>query len=212
MSLVHTTLAAAATVNDTSIVVTLATGFSANFLVRVDDENMRIASSYVSGTTIPVIRGQDGSAVRAHGILAGVVCGVASDWGSMAVQTASAYPIAGRARLITSLGATGSVTLPPPGSDLVVILSDTTAFAATVPVPTKDLDGTLLWIASNGVAAHTVTFTGGVSGASTNYDVLTINATAPVVLGPFMAVNSLWQAPVAVPMAGNVASITATMA
>jgi hypothetical protein len=74
------------------------------------------------------------------------------------------------------------------------------------------MDGTILWIASNGAAAHTVTFTGGLSGASTSYDVITVNSGAPVLLGPFMAINALWQCAVAVPMAGTVTNLTATVA
>ena len=213
MALVHTTNSAAIAASDTSIVVALATGFSAGYLVRVGDEMMRITSAYSSGTTIPVVRGQEGTAVVAHAVTSGVVCGISSDWAQLAgAQTAVQYPLAGKTRRISTYGATGAITLPTPGTDEVVILNGTSALAMTVAVPTKDMDGTMLWIASDGVAAHTVTFTGGLSGASTSYDVLTVNATAPVLMGPFMAVNSLWQCGIAVAMAGNAATITATLA
>ena len=109
-------------------------------------------------------------------------------------------------------GAAGAITLPTAGTDMLAIINGTSALAMTVAVPTKDLDGSLLWIASDGAGAHTVTFAGGLSGAGSSYDVVTINATAPVLLGPFMAVNSLWQCAVAVPMAGTVTNLTATVA
>ncbi len=213
MSLVHTTLSAACTVGDTSIVVTSASGFSAGYVVRVGDEMMRVGGGYVSGTIIPVIRGQDGTLVSAHAVTTGVVCGTGSDWATTnGAQTVVQYPLAGKTRRTTTYGATGAITLPTAGCDEVAILNGTSALAMSVAAPGKDLDGSLLWIAGDGAAAHTVTFTGGLSGAGTSYDVITINATAPVLLGPFMAVNSLWQCAVAVPMAGTVTALTATVA
>ena len=98
------------------------------------------------------------------------------------------------------------------GSDAIAIINGTSALAMTVAAPTKDMDGCALYIASNGAANHTVTFTGGLSGAGTSYDVCTINATAPVVIGPVLAINGLWQLTVAVPLAGTVTNITATVA
>lgn len=51
-----TTLSAAITATAQTIVVGSATGFAANGVIYVDAEFMTIAPSYVSGTTIPVIR------------------------------------------------------------------------------------------------------------------------------------------------------------
>jgi hypothetical protein len=70
------------------------------------------------------------------------------------------------------------LTLPPAGSDLVVILNGTAAITLTVPVPTKDMDGTELTIVSNGAAAHVPTFTGGVGAAGSSYDAFTFNSTS----------------------------------
>jgi len=213
MALVHTTVSAAVTTSDTSITVASATGFAAGYIVRIGDEQMRVGSAYVSGTTIPVIRGQEGTLVTAHAVTTGVVCGIASDWAtSVGASTLTQYPLAGKARLVTTYGAAGAISLPTPGTDAVAIINGTSALAMTVAVPTKDLDGSLLWIAGDGAGAHTVTFAGGLSGAGASYDVVTINATAPVLLGPFMAVNSLWQCAVTVPMAGTVTALTATVA
>jgi len=212
LALVHTTISAACTAADTALTVASATGFTAGYLIRIGDEMMRITSAYVSGTTIPVIRGQDGTLVSAHAVTSGVVCGTASDWSTPGAQTTAQYPLAGRNRTVMTYGAAGAITLPTAGTDMLAIINGTSALAMTVAVPTKDLDGSLLWIASDGAGAHTVTFAGGLSGAGSSYDVVTINATAPVLLGPFMAVNSLWQCAVAVPMAGTVTNLTATVA
>ena len=122
------------------------------------------------------------------------------------------YPLAGRTRRVSTYGAAGAIALPVAGTDEVAVLNGTSALAMTVAVPTKDMDGCMLWIASDGAAAHTCTFASGLSGAGSSYDVVTINATAPILLGPFMAINSLWQCAVAVPMAGTVTNLTATVA
>jgi hypothetical protein len=213
MALAQTTVSAAVTTADTSITVASATGFSAGYSIRINDEMMRVGGGYVSGTLIPVIRGQEGTLVKAHAVTTRVECGIASDWATSAgPQTLVQYPMAGRARTVTSYGASGAITLPTPGTDVFAILNGTSVLAMTVAVPTKDMDGCFLWIAGDGAAAHTVTFAGGLSGASTSYDVITVNATAPVVLGPFVAVNSLWQMAVSVPLAGTVTNLTATVA
>lgn len=52
----QTTLAATATATQNFIVVTSATGFAAGRVVVIDGEAMRVAGSYSSGTTIPVVR------------------------------------------------------------------------------------------------------------------------------------------------------------
>jgi hypothetical protein len=213
MALALTTNSAAIAAGDASIVVASATGFAAGYLVRVGDEMMRVTGGYVSGTTIPVLRGQEGTTACAHGVTTGVVVGIASDWNtSIGASTVTAFPLAGKARRISTYGAAGAIALPLPGTDEVAIINGTSALAMTLAVPTKDMDGTLLWIASNGVGAHTVTVASGLSGAGSNYDVLTVNATAPVLIGPLMAVNSLWQCGIAVAMAGNAATITGTLA
>jgi hypothetical protein len=211
MALVRTTLSSAVGVNDTTIRVADATGFSAGYVIRIDQENLRVAKTYVSGTTIPVTRGQDGTVQAAHVVTAGVVCGVATDWSDGGPQTDVGYPIAGKARQVQSITATSTLTLPPAGTDLVVILNGTSVITLTVPVPTKDMDGTMLWIAGNGAAAHVLTFTGGLSGAGSGYTLITVNATKPITVGPFIAVNSVWNSTANVPLAGTVTAVTGTV-
>ena len=92
-----------------------------------------------------------------------------------------------------------------------VILNGTSVIAMTDPVPSKDMDGTVLMIIGNGVAAHTITFTGGLSGAGTSYDVITTNSAAPIALQA-VAANGLWNSFVATPMSGTVTNITGGVA
>lgn len=212
MALTTTTLSGAATALDNTLSLTSATSLVAGMLWKIDDEEGQVTQTYASGTVIPVLRGKNGSAQVAHPSGANFVFGTAADFASPNSTVITAYALSGRRRKILSYSASGAIDLPLAGEDIVAILNGTSVLAMTVAAPTKDQDGSLLYVAANGVAAHTVTFTGGLSGASTNYDVITINATAPVTLGPFMAVNGLWQACVAVPMAGTVTNITATVA
>ena len=157
MSLVHTTLSAATAVGDTSIVVTSATGFSAGYVVRVGDEMMRVGGGYVSGTIIPVIRGQDGTLVSAHAVTTGVVCGVGSDWATTnGAQVAVQYPLAGKTRRVSTYGAAGAISLPVAGTDEIAVINGT-AHAMTLALPTKDLDGSILYIVGDTGAAHAIT-------------------------------------------------------
>lgn len=218
MALVNTTLASAMSATDTVAVVASSTGLNANDYFEIDGELLQVVQNYSTathGVNVPVKRGQGGTYAYAHPSGAKVRAGAGSDtgWGSAVAQTAGVqFPVATPARQRTSYSASGAVTLPQPGNDMVAMINGTTICAMTVADPGTALDGSLLWIASNGAAAHTVTFASGLSGAGSSYDVLTINATAPVLLGPFMAVNGYWQAPVGVAMTGTVTNITAGLA
>lgn len=216
MALTNTTLASAQAASDTVAVLAASTGVVANGLLLIDGEIQKIVSSYTTagnGVNVPVIRAQVGTFASAHPSGALVATGAASDseWGNNAPQTVVQYPIATPARLKASYSASGAITLPTAGNDLVVFLNGTSVLAMTVAAPTSSLNGSVLWIASDGVAQHTVQFTGGLSGAGGSYDVLTINATAPVLLGPFMAVNALWMAAAGVPISGTTTAIAAVI-
>jgi hypothetical protein len=210
MALVRTTLSSAAALADKSIVVASATSVAAGRVVRIDQEDMIVTKDYVSGTTVPVLRAQGGTAQVAHVATAGVVHGLASDFDDPAAQTSTTYPTQ-RATLIRSITATGTLDLPPAGSDLRLILNGTSVIALTIPVPTVDMDGTKLTITSNGAAAHTLTFTGGLGGAGGSYDIITINATAPTSF-EFMAANALWTAICQPAMGGTVTNLIGSIA
>ena len=210
MALATTTLSSAVAVDDTSIVVASATSFDAGRLVLVDNEVMKVAQNYRSGTTVDVMRGVNGTATKAHVITSNVSHGEATDFSTPAAQEIIGYQ-ASRATVITSITATGTLTLPTAATDARVILNGTSVIALTIPVPTKDMDGTLLTFVVNGAAAHTLTFTGGLSGAGSSYDVVTTNSTAPIAF-TVIACNGLWNSFVATPMAGTVTNITGTVA
>ena len=210
MALATTTLSVAVALTDTSIVVASATSVAAGRLVLVDQEMMKVMQSYVSGTTVPVQRGIDGSATVAHKITANVTHGAATDFATPSAQEVVTYQ-ASRAVVVQSITATSTLTLPAAGTDLRVILNGTSVITLTVPVPTKDMDGTTLMIIGNGAAAHVLTFTGGLSGAGSSYDVVTVNATAPIAM-QCVACNGLWLALAAIPIAGTVTNITGTVA
>ena len=214
MALTRTTLSAAVAIADRTITVASATGIAADDLFKIDEEWMQNLSTYVAGdTTFTVRRGLNGSAQVAHPTSAGVVHAATSDaeWGGTPAGVVVPYGLAGRRRRVLSYSATGAITLPAAGEDMVAVLNGTTILAMTIAAPTTDMDGSRLTIVGNGAAAHTLTFAGGISGAGGSYDVVTVNATAPVAV-EVIAANALWMAVVNVPMAGTVTNITATVA
>jgi len=208
MALNTTTLSSAVVVTDTSIVVASATGAAAGTSVRIDDEVMQIAQNYTSGTTIPVIRGLGGSATCAHAVSANVTFYLGSDENVQGAQTATQWPIAGRARNIASFSAAGALTLPAPGADSVAIINGTGALAMTLANPTKDMDGSILYIVGNGKAAHTVTYTAGLGNGGSALDVLTFAAGGQQCVA-VIAANAIW-VPLPSVLAGTLTNITVT--
>jgi hypothetical protein len=212
MALATTTLSVACSATDTIIKVASAASIATGRVLRIDSETMIVANNWVSGTTIPVLRGQDGTTTVAHVITANVTHGLASDFAAPPAGIAASvtYP-AVRPRVVQSITATSTLTLPPAGQDTVVILNGTSVITLTVPVPTKDMDGQLLYIVSNGAAAHVLTFTSGLSGAGSSYDVVTINATAPAAFS-FIACNALWMAVCGPAISGTTTNIAGAIA
>jgi hypothetical protein len=151
---------------------------------------MQVAKNYVSGTTIPVTRGQDGTQTLTHKASANVVVFLASDESGAAPQTVTQWPTV-KARRILSYSAAGALTLPNPGEDIVAIINGTGALAMTLANPTKDMDGCMLYVVANGKAAHTVTYTAGVGNGGGTMDVGTYNATEATGCA-LIAVNGFW--------------------
>lgn len=192
MALVRTTLTGAVGVDDTTIVVASATSIVAGRLFLIDQEMMQAVQSYVSGTTVGVLRARNGSTNTAHVVTAGVVHGDAADFDNPAAQAAVTFPIGARGRVMTSITADNSTVVhAPAGADHTVILNGTAVINLTVPIPTVDMDGCELNIVANGTAAHIVTFTGGVGGEGASYDVITFNSGGPVAM-KFVAANAVW--------------------
>lgn len=193
MALTRTTLSSAVAVDDSSVVVASATGFAADRIFRIDQEFFIVQKNYATGTTIPARRGQMGSKTSTHVTTAGVVVGAAlEDWDTPGPMVSVNNPTAGRARIIDSITADNStVTHPYAGTDHTLILNGTSVINLTVPIPTVDMDGDELNIIGNGTAAHVITFTGGIGGESTSYDIITANSGGPVA-HKFVACNAVW--------------------
>jgi hypothetical protein len=151
-----------------------------------------VTQSYVTGTSIPVLRGLDGSATAAHAAAANATVGLASDFDSAPPGAAgSAVVPTQRARVLRSYSAAGAIALPQSGEDVVAVLNGTTAIAMTVAAPPKDIDGSILYVLGNGKSASTVTFASGLGNAGAAYDVITFQAAGQVGLS-VMACNGFW--------------------
>lgn len=204
MAVTRTTLSAAVAAGDLSVVLASITGLAVGQPIKVDKEEMRVLTVPSAATEpVGVLRGVNGSAVAAH------VSGASAEFGPPADFSPGSGFI--RQREIQSFSADGTVVNPTPGNDAVVVLNGTSVIALTVAVPSKLNDGDKLTIIANGAAAHTVTFTGGISGAGSSYDVVTFNGTKPTAL-ELMAVNSVW-VPLCQPaMGGTVTNLIGSIA
>ncbi len=207
MALSETTISAAMAVDAKQMIVASATGFAIGVEVRMNGEIFQVTKGYVAGATIvPVLRGQNGTVATTHAITSRVVVGTQADWQqSNSPQLVTQYPIAGRARVVTSYGTDTAIALPPAGSDALAMLNGT-ARAMTLAAPTKDLDGSILIIAGVSAAAHAITITG-LAGASLT--VATMDATGK---GNFsvMAMDEIW-VPFPSPLSGTLTTIDVAM-
>jgi hypothetical protein len=212
MALTTTTLTAAVAVTDREIKVSSATGFVAGYLVKVNQEIMRIVQTYVvavSGTTIPVIRGIEGSATAAHPSGSSATAGIATDFAASVPQAHVWYPTA-RHRTVTSYNAAGAITLPIPGNDAVAVLNGTGALAMTLANPTADMDGDVLTVIGNGKAAHTITYTAGLGNGGGGLDVLTFDTNA-LCCASVMACGGFW-VPFPSPLSGTLTGVDVAVA
>lgn len=191
MAFAETTLSSACGASDKTIAVASATSVAAGRFIEIDGEFMQVAKDYVSGTTVNVLRGLNGSVQKAHQSGARVTHGLASDWTDPAPGTPVQIPSAGFGIERTSYSAAGAITLPKAGAWMLAIINGTGALAMTVAVPTKDMDGSVLLIVGNGKAAHTVTFSGGLGAAGSSYDVATFDANGQNGI-MVIAANEVW--------------------
>lgn len=191
MALTTTTLSSAVAATARDITVASATGFAAGSYIQIDQEFVRVAKSYSSGTLIPLDgRGLNGTVAAAHVASANVTVGTGTDFANPAAAVVPSYPLAGRRRSLTSYSAAGAITLPTPGTDAVAVINGTNALAMTIASPTKDMDGSLLIIVANGTAAHTVAYDD-FGEAGNNYDLLTFAAGGRCCL-MLIAINGIW--------------------
>lgn len=188
MALTTTTNSAAIAQLDTSITVASGTGFLANSLIRINGEWMKVTQGYVSGTAIPVIRGQDGTPQVAHAVTSNVTVGLASDFITAPPNVVVTTPIQ-PAFPLKAYGATGAIDV----KQHIAVLNGTSVLAMTLAAPTKDMDGQMLIFLGNGKAAHTITYTAGFGANTTNSDVITFHATQAQCCMA-IAANGVWNA------------------
>lgn len=179
MALTSTTLAGAKAANDTRIVLTSATGIANKMLALVDGEFMRVTSVDLA-PTVGVVPGYNGTTAGPHGVLAPVVYGIPSDFGTVSGPQTTSY------------GADGAIAVPV--VDTVIYLTKATAGAYTLAGPAKGQQNTVIFVSTT-AAAHTITYTAGFYGNTTSSDVATFPATINGVF-TLKAQNGTW-APVA---------------
>jgi hypothetical protein len=201
MALATTTLSAALTADAATMTVASATSLAAGRLARINGEIVKVAGSYTSGTTVQILRGQDGTKAQAHAVTSNVTHGDAADFANPAAGGPVTNLPAQRAREVLAYGAAGAITLPTPGNDMVALLNGTNALAMTLANPTKDMDGDILTVIGNGKAAHTVTYTAGLGNGGSGLDVGTFDTNAQCSM-QFMAANGIW-VPLPSPMSGT---------
>lgn len=215
MALTTTTANGAISADQVTIRVTSGTGFGKNKLIQIDDEFLQQSADAdaASPTIIPVIRGVNGTVAKAHPTGANVKVGNPyDDFSGDAVATPTTYPLAGRQRRVLSYSASGAITLPSPGTDMVAVLNGTSTLAMTVAAPTKDMDGDMLLIIGNGKSASTVDFdaTNGLGNAGSGYDRITFQNAGQVCM-PVIACNGFWLA-VNAPITGTSTALSVAVA
>lgn len=210
MAFAETTCSAAVGEKDRSVNLASLTSVAAGRIMVIDGEQMQVTKAYADVNPVPVLRGQGGTAQAQHLNTARVVHGLASDWGNPSAGTVTNFQPAARATRVVSYRTTASMDLPVAGENLLVRL-DSTAFTLTVPVPTKDLDGCrVTFVGSAAAVAYVLEFTGGLGGASTNYETITWNGTGNLYL-EVVAMNETWQAPAATGFTGTATNVSAAI-
>lgn len=218
MSLNTTTTTAAMKTTDTTVAVTSATGFAIGRQIRIDQEWMQVAQGYDgSSLNVPVLRGRDGTVTAAHVSGANITVGIAaSDFGlppSGVDEATTILPCA--AITLTSYGASGAITVPTAVGIYIAVLNGTSTLAMTLANPTKDIDGTILFIVGNGKSASTIDLPdaqgfNNATGAS-GYDTLTFQ-NAGQVATMLIAMNGVWCVPTFPGWTGTVTALTGAIA
>lgn len=163
MAQTNTTLSSAMTATQNSAVVASATGFAAGSKVLINGEWMEVAKDYVSGTTIPLLRGRDSTPSIAHDTSSKVVVGLGSDFpsnkriGFESGSGTTVTQITSRATGVTIHAMTGQIT------------TDSTSLAAEAGA---DFVVTNAFVAENDVVAISVR--SGVVAAGTQVSVIAV--------------------------------------
>ncbi len=173
MALTKTTLSGAVTANATFIKVTAATGFAAGQVIRVDNEFMRQIGD-ANGLYINVRRGEQGSAVVAHGTLADCVTGLAADFPDPGVGNELQVMPSDYDRVTISTDSTVDSSVY--GKNTTIVINKGSATAITLLDPLKSQDGLRLTFRSSSAFAHTVDYTAGFYGDTSSSNLATFAA------------------------------------
>jgi len=210
MALTTTTLASACALLDKTILVTSATSFVAGARLIVDsNEVMYVTKDYVSGTTVSVLRGQQGTLQQTHPITCNVVLVPAADVRSYAAGSDAAPPLY-LTKSDISYTATGAITVGTADFNRVR-LNGTAACVMTLAHPLKDQDGIMVQVIANGKAAHSVTVpSGGFGNAGAGYTVGTFDAGGLCSL--FLTASNGFWVPTSSPMSGTLTAFDVAIA
>lgn len=180
MALANTTLAGALTATASQLTVASATSLAGGLFGICNGEVVQITKAYTVGSvTVPVLRGQEGTAPIAHPTSSQISFYLlASDFPSVGPSQLSVYtPLAGRGRYPTSVTTSAAWTPLAGNQDELVELNGTSVIALTIVNPTRDQTGKVVTFVGNGIAAHTITYTTtGFGNVGTTADVVTFGA------------------------------------
>jgi hypothetical protein len=216
MSINNTTITSAVALLDRSVVVSSATGFASGKKIIIDAEVMEVQQGYSSGTTIPVLRGRNGTATATHPANALISVGDAlTDFNVTAVPgfgEAAVLPGAMPLNPIVSYTASGAIALPTSVGVSIVQLIGTSALAMTIVNPTDDLNGAIMIIIGSGKSASTIDFPDatGLSNAGSSYDTITFQNGGQCSL-MMMAMNGAWVL-LGVPITGTTTALSVAIA
>jgi hypothetical protein len=170
---------------DLEVLLASIAGLQVSHNIAIDGELMRVLGvPATAATPVPVLRGTRGTNVTSHPAGAAATYGPPVDFGGSGRQ---------QRRDVISVSANGNIPNPVPGTDRIVMINGTTALTTLVLTnPTKDADGDMLFLISNGKGAHVVTYTtSGLGGGGAASDVLTFSTVAQM-SAVFIAANELW--------------------
>ena len=152
MALTATTLASALDALALDFNVTSAAGATVGGFCRIDGEFSVITA--IAGNKISVrSRGDNGGIAVAHGVLAPVTFGLASDQANLGATEGVPVPVDEN---LASLGADGAIPVPLRNTTYVITKGAALA-ASAMPNPPISSDGLEVAFLSNGAFAHVVT-------------------------------------------------------
>lgn len=161
MALANTTLGAACTATDKQLTVASATSILAGLYATCDGEVFQVTKGYTVGsTTVPVVRGLEGTVQIAHPSGAQIqFYRLGSDVPEPGGALDTIAPLAGRGRYVRSITASQEFAPRSDAQDELILLNGTSVIALTLINPLQSMTGKVVTFAGNGIAAHTITYT-----------------------------------------------------